>query len=168
MSSDNELIGNSFTECDEKNTGISQRDPLGLQSLKDDEEFIKQPNSKFKLVKMNIDEKNYSKMSSDNYERPAQIPIRYKRLDYLLNEYSPKDTDRWIMFNHPNHFLIYDRITKFCIYDAEYIDYESQYKDPEPICAIIVKMKINKDPDQHPNDIKNDFMTVADLLEKEL
>ena len=113
-------------------------------------------------------QKLYSEMPDNSYERPAQIPIRKSRLKYLLNEYYPKESDRWIMLNRQNHFVIYDKKTKFCIYDAEYIDYKDQYEDPEPICAVITKIKINIDPYQHPSDIADDFGTVADLLVKEL
>ena len=109
----------------------------------------------------------YSEMSDNSYERPAQIPIRKSRLNYLLNEYSPKESDRWIMLNRQNHFVIYDKKTKFCIYDAEYIGYKDQSEDSEPICAVITQIKINEDPAQHPSDIEDDFGTVADLLEKE-
>lgn len=116
----------------------------------------------------NNDENNYIQMSSNNSERPAQIPIRKNRFSYLMNEYSPKETDRWIMFSHPNHFVIYDRSTKFCIYDAEYINYESNYEEPDPICAIVTKMRINTDPNQHPDDIEHDFMMVGDLLLEDL
>ncbi len=72
------------------------------------------------------------------------------------------------MFNHLNHFVIYDRKTRFCIYDAEYTDFEDQVADPEPICAVIDKIRINEDPKQHPCDIEDDFCTLADLLEKDL
>ena len=57
-------------------------------------------------------------MSSQNYERAAQIPIRKSRFEYLINEYISKESDRWIMFNQPNHFVIYDKKTKFCIYEV--------------------------------------------------
>ena len=50
----------------------------------------------------------------------------------------------------------------------KYIDYKDQSEDPEPICAVITKIKINEDPVQHPNDIEDDFGTVADLLEKDI
>ena len=142
--------------------------PVRGRVVQEDEELIKQPDGFLKLVKKNRDEDNYIQMPSDSYERPAQIPIKYRRLDYLLNEYSPKETDRWIMFNHPNHFVIYDRKTKYCIFDAEYINLEAQDADPEPISAVIVKILINKDPEQHHGDIEDDFSTLADLLEKDL
>ena len=115
-----------------------------------------------------LNTKCFGEMPFQNYERPAQIPIRKSRFEYLLNEYAPKESDRWILINHPNHFVIYDKKTKFCIYDAEYIDYKDQYEDSEPICAVITKIKINEDPSQHPSDIEDDFGTAADLLEKEL
>ena len=102
-----------------------------------------------------------------NYERPAQIPIRKSRFNYLINEHSPKESDRWIMLNQPNHFYVYDKNTKFCIYDAEYIYIEDQFEDPDPICAAIIKLKINSDPNQHPSDFEDDLGTVADLLVKE-
>ncbi len=142
--------------------------PVYGRLVQEDEELIRQPSGECKLVKKNRDEDNYFQMSSDNYERPAQIPIRYGRLDYLLNEYSSKETDRWIMFSHPNHFVIYDRKTRFCIYDAEYTNFENQFADSEPICAVIEKIRINKDPEQHPGDIEDDFCTLADLLERDL
>ena len=115
-----------------------------------------------------LNQKQYHEMSSQNYERPAQIPIRKSRLEYLLNEYVSKESDRWILLNQPNHFVIYDKKTKYCIYDAEYIEHEDKYEDPETIRAVITKIKINIDPNQHPSDIADDFGTVADLLVKEL
>ena len=142
--------------------------PVYGRVVQDDEEIITLPNGLCKLVKKFTLEKYYSEMSSVNHDRPAQIPIRESRLKYLLNDYTPKETDRWIMFNHPNHFLIYDRQTKYCVYDAEYIDLEIKQEDREPICAVITKMRINQDPNQHPEDIEDDFKVVAELLKNEL
>ena len=115
-----------------------------------------------------LNTKCFGEMPFQNYERPAQIPIRKTRLNYLLNEYVPKESDRWILINHSNHFVVYDKKTKFCIYDAEYINIEDKYEDTDPICAVITRIMINIDPNQHPSDIDDDFGTVADLLEKEL
>ena len=107
-------------------------------------------------------------MSSIYHDRPAQIPIRRSRLNYLLNEYSPKESDRWIMFNHPNHFVIYDTETRYCIYDVNYVLFEKEYYEDNPIVAVIPQMRINQDPEQHPSDIKEDFSKVHDLIIKEL
>ena len=115
-----------------------------------------------------VNPKHYFEMSLQNDERPAQIPIRKSRLDYLLNGYVSKESDRWTIINQPDHFVIYDKKTKFCIYDAEYTLIKDQFEYPDPICAVITKIKINSDPNQHPSDIEDDFGTVADLLEKEL
>ena len=153
-------------ESNQKHSGFEA--PVYGRMVQDDEELIKMPNGNFKLVKKYSLEKHYFEMSRFNYERPAQIPILRSRLNYLLNEYSPQESDRWIMFKHPNHFLIYDIKTKFCIYDAEYEAFEEQYEDPEPICAVVTKLRINQDSNQHPEDIDNDFGVVADLLVKEL
>ena len=138
--------------------------PVYGHIVQDDEELIKLPSGNLRLVKKFTLEKYYFEMSKLNYERPAQIPISKSRLNYLLNEYSPKETDRWIMFKHSDFFFIYDMKSKFCIYEVKYEGLE----DSEPICAVITKMRINQDPNQHPKDIEDDFKVIADLLEKEL
>lgn len=136
--------------------------------IQEDEEFIELPNGNFKLVKKYENEKNYNKMSSKYEERPAQIPLRKNRLDYLLSEYSPKETDRWILFIHPNHFVIYDRETKHCIYDIEYVVFEKPYDEDNPIVAVIPKIKVNQDHEQHPIDIDDDFNKAFELIINEL
>jgi hypothetical protein len=142
--------------------------PVYGRIVQDDEEIITLPDGLGKLVKKYTLEKHYSEMSPMSQDRPAQIPIRKNRLIYLLNEYTPNESDRWIMFSHPNHFLIYDMKTRFCIFDAEYIDYEDHYPDQEPICAVITRIVINQDPNQHPSDIEEDFLVISDLLTKDL
>ena len=75
-------------------------------------------------------------------DRPAQIPIRRERFDYLLNRYAPDDSQRWYMVSRPNHFLIYDNKTKCCVYDATYIEFED-IKDGNSIVAVISNIRIN-------------------------
>ena len=106
-------------------------------------------------------------MPSIHYDRPSQMPIRKNRFEYLINDYSPKETDKWVMFNHPHHFLIYERETKNCIYDLEYLDLPST-EEFNPIVAVVSKIRINRDPDKHSGDNEDDFETVAELLEKGL
>lgn len=127
-------------------------------------QFWMKENGKFKYVKRYQNEQNYQAMPFNSYKRPAQIPIRKSRLVYLLNEYSPKDTDRWIMFNHPNHFTIYDGETKCCIYEVEYMVFETPGVEENPIVAVISQIRINQDPEQHPNDVEDDFDNVSDLI----
>ena len=151
-----------MNESNHKHSGLEA--PVKDQLVSDDEETVKLPDGQIKVVRKYTLEKYYFKMTDSIHECPAQIPIRQSRLNYLLYDYSPREADRWIMFNHPNHFLIYDMNTKFCIYDAEYIDFKDQYEDPEPICAVITKITFNTNPKQHPSDIEDDFGTVRDLL----
>lgn len=63
-------------------------------------------------------EEQFFSMSQENYTRRAQIPIRRSRYDYLLSQYLPDKNDRWIMFQHPGHFLIYDIESRYCLYDG--------------------------------------------------
>ena len=149
--------------------GASESEKASCKGLiAEDEEFVELPDGGYKLVKKYENELNYHEMPSIYHDRPAQIPIRRSRLNYLLNEYSPKESDRWIMFNHPNHFVIYDTETRYCIYDVNYVLFEKEYYEDNPIVAVIPQMRINQDPEQHPSDIKNDFDKVHNLIIKEL
>ena len=90
-----------------------------------------------------MDEKSFYTMSENNYIRRAQIPIRQKKYDFLVKEYSPDENDRYVMFHHPGHFLIYDSITRYCIYDATYIRLPDKGEDA--VAFVITEIKINKD-----------------------
>lgn len=109
----------------------------------------------------------YYDMPSGYSERPAQLPLRKERFEYLLNQYLPKQSDRWVMFNHPNHFLIHDKSSGFCVYDAEYVLFEDSESD-NPIAAVITSFRINQSSEQHPSDIVDDFDTIRELLTKTL
>ena len=37
--------------------------------------------------------------------------------DYYINQYSPDDYEKWVIFLHLGHFVIYDKETKACMYD---------------------------------------------------
>ena len=67
-----------------------------------------------------------------------------------------------------SHFVIYDTETRYCIYDVNYVLFEKEYYEDNPIVAVISQMRINQDPKQHPSDIKNDFDKVNKLIIKEL
>ena len=148
--------------------GASESEKAKCKGLiPEDEEYIELPDGGYMLVKKYQNELNYHEMSSVYQDRPAQIPIRGSRLNYLLNDYSPKESDKWIMFNHPNHFVIYNRESKYCIYDVEYMAIDSHEED-NPIVAVVSSMRINQDPRQHSSDDKDDFDKVHDLIVKEL
>ena len=56
-------------------------------------------------------------MSENYYDRPAQIPVSRERFDYYINQYSPDGYEKWVIFLHLGHFVIYDKETKACMYD---------------------------------------------------
>ena len=113
-----------------------------------------------------INEADFNAMPSIHHDRPAQIPIRKDRLEYLIYEYSPKETDKWVMFNHPHHFLIYERETKNCIYDLEYLDLSS-LEESNPIVAVVSKIRINRDSNQHMEEDIDDFSQANNLISKD-
>lgn len=71
------------------------------------------------------------------------------------------------MFNHPHHFFIYERETKHCIYDIEYLII-TPLEESNPIVAVISNMRIYRDPNKHMEEVIDDFSKVKDLISKEL
>lgn len=63
-------------------------------------------------------------ISTDGYNRRAQIPLRKARFDYLVNDYISKKNDEYCMVHKPNHFLIYNQHSGFCQFDASYIVFD--------------------------------------------
>ncbi len=95
-------------------------------------------------------------------DRPAQIPIRRSRMEYL-EEHCPMVVDRWVIHYCPHHLILYDKVSKYCIYDAEYIVFNDSSVD-DPIVAVVSKIRINQDSKQYPGDIEDDFEVVADTI----
>lgn len=71
------------------------------------------------------------------------------------------------MFYHPGHFLIYDKNSRYCVFDATYISFDKQETSPDEIVAVIYEIKINKDTEKIPI-IEDDFGLLASLIEKDL
>ena len=68
-----------------------------------------------------INESDYFVMPATRETRSAQIPINAERFEYLTKHYTPgKNGSRWIMFHHPGHFMIYDKESRYCIFDGTY------------------------------------------------
>ena len=116
-----------------------------------------------------MDESNFIPMSDKNYSRPAQIPIRTERFEYLTKIYKPEAEDgRWVMFHHPGHFRIYDRETRYCIFDAAYTILKNPEEGtPGDIVAVVTDIKISTDESRHEI-IEEDFRVIDDLIVTEL
>ncbi len=109
-----------------------------------------------------LSEDMFGSMPDAFINRPAQIPLRRARLDHLVDS-CPMVVDRWAIYHHSNHFIFYDKASKYCIYDAEYI-YLKDSDEADEIVAIISRIRINQAADQYPQDIGDDFEVVADLI----
>lgn len=116
-----------------------------------------------------LDENTYHGMSEKSYLRPAQIPIRRARFEYLVNEYTPNENDEWIMFHHPNHFVIYSGLTSFCVFDAEYVELPREDEE-DPLIAVISKIRINQDKGQCPAQMqeRDGFGVLSTLINEKL
>ena len=123
---------------------------------------------------MNIvyDESAFFKMSDNNYSRRAQIPISSARFHYLTKEYSPENNNQWILFHHPGHFIIYNKNSRFCRFDASYIvlrKNEDASSVQDNVFAVIPEMIINNDSTQFPEQEEDgDISLLSDLLERDL
>ena len=75
------------------------------------------------------------------------------------------------MFHHPGHILIYDKISKYCIFDGEYLVFEkadAHTLEEDPIVAVVFNIIINQDPLQFPDKGQNAFRLFADLILEDL
>lgn len=108
-------------------------------------------------------------MSEKNYTRRAQIPIRAGRFEYLTEKYKPaNDNNPWIMICRGNHFLIYDRATRCCIFDAKYeVRDKTEPISSDEIVAVISEITISVDESRHLI-IENDFRVLMHLVTEEL
>ncbi len=113
-----------------------------------------------------LNEKDFNRMPDDACDRPAQIPIIRERLDYLLNQYTPDSTKRWVMFHHPDHFVIYENATKNCIFDATYLEFDQIDGYEKGAVAVITTFRINRS--QFPDDVDDEFRLLVDLIHRDL
>ena len=112
-------------------------------------------------------ENQFMKMPENHYAHPAQIPIRAKRFNYLINEYIPGNNDQYIMFHHLGHFLIYDNKTKYCLFDASYIllgNNQNKISNDDDLAAVIPQIIINQDSTQRSDLSKDDFSLLTDII----
>ena len=112
------------------------------------------------------DESMFFEMSGEHYSRPAQIPISMKRFKSLTDS-PPTEEGDWIIFSHPGHFMVYNKITGYCIFDATYvllseIDDEQSAKDA--IVAVVTEIVINQNNAQRPSLNRNEFTILANLI----
>ena len=115
-------------------------------------------------------ENRFNRMSELNYIRPAQIPLRQKRFRYLIESYTPSTEDKWIMFHHPNHFIIYDGKSRNCIFDATYQFLSGHYDndaEDDALVAVISEIRINTDTTQYPP-MEDDFGVLMNIITAEL
>ena len=115
-------------------------------------------------------EKQFNSMPEQNYTRPAQIPLQKKRFRYLIESYAPSTVDKQAMFHHPNHFIIYDSVSRNCIFDATYQFLSGHYdKDAEDdaLVAVISEIRINTDTTQFPP-MEDDFGVLMNIITVEL
>ena len=112
-----------------------------------------------------LEEDQYIPMSENNYTHRAQIPVRVDRFKYLTKEYKRHAGDsKWVMFHHPGHFIIYERDSKLCIFDATYQAGEDADKRADnEIGAVITEIRMPMN-----NIIDNGFRVLADLICKDL
>ena len=116
-------------------------------------------------------EEHFIAMPEENYSRRAQIPIRLSRFNYLLNQYVPSKNQTWIMFQHPGHFFIYDKKSRYCIFDGIYLKFEKETEDlleDDPIVAVITEIIINQDPNQYPDLTRDSFSLFVNLITNDI
>ena len=120
--------------------------------------------------KVLTNEADYLIMPATRDSRPAQIPIRAERFEYLTKYYKPGEKDsKWIMFHHPGHFMIYDMESRYCIFDGTYAmlgDPDSQV--PDELVAVVCDIRIC--PKEYSSTIfeGDGFRIFADLICEEL
>lgn len=87
--------------------------------------------------------KGYRYIDGEVRYRPCQIPIKKARFKYLTEQYRVDESDEWVMFHYPNHFLICSPADKCCVLDAEYIVSNSEQTEDDSIYAVISGFGIN-------------------------
>lgn len=83
------------------------------------------------------------------------------------NMFHKMSDDNYIMFHHPGHFLIYDKKTKYCVYDATYAYFSGQRDkttESDPIVAVVYEMKISLNDKHYYNKAGDDFGIVMDFV----
>ena len=124
------------------------------------------------LIRKNMrqaQESQYNIMPALYNNRPAQIPIRADRFRYLTKEYSPGvDDSGWVMFHHPGHFMIYDKVTRNCVFDASYgLLREPENLRDEELVAVVFDIRVYLEGINQP--IKDDgFGLFGHLIRDEL
>ena len=121
------------------------------------------------MNKTEYNENQFDIITDNSYSRPAQIPIREARLNYLLNEYSPSANDRYVMFSHPGHFMICDTNTMKCIIDATYeiIARDDANSLEDKISAVVSSMTFYED-ETTTSKRADMFKLVANLINMDL
>ena len=116
-----------------------------------------------------INGSKYFEMSEESYTCPAQIPLLRGRFRKLV-ESSPTEEGNWLIFNHPGHFLVYSKLTYFCIFDAAYTVFQgpnSELSNEDTVAAVVTEIRINQNKTQRPKYISDDFDLLASLLRGE-
>ena len=113
-----------------------------------------------------VDESMFYEMPDQQYSRPAQIPISRKRYR-CLTECTPTEEGDWIIFSYPKHFLVYNKTTRYCIFDATYVlfpENSNERIEEDAIAAVVTNIQINQNDAQRSNLVEDDFTILASLL----
>ena len=100
------------------------------------------------------DEVLFNPMKGTVDVRPAQIPIKKTRFEELTKGKWSSPDEKWVVFCHHDHLMIYSTETKSCVFDVVYLElpWKKRIKDSEdPIVAVIIRMFINQEANQRPN-----------------
>lgn len=110
-------------------------------------------------------------MPVDCYVRPAQIPLKWDRFNYLTNQYFPSKEDKYVMVQRNKHFMIYDNESGECLFDVAFSvlheEKEAQESDSK-IAAVVTKITISQEKTIIPDKKKDDFVQLMNILQKEL
>lgn len=72
------------------------------------------------------------------------------------------------MFHKPGHFLVCDKKSHYCVFDATYLMLgKANDAPPNEIVAVISEIKISKDETKHPI-MEDDLRLLDNLIEREL
>ena len=121
------------------------------------------------MNKTEYNENQFQIITDKSHSQYAQIPITRTRLNYLLNEYSPCTNDRYVMFSHPSHFMIYDTESMKCVFDATYevIACDDTNSLEDKISAVVSSMIIYEDETKR-NEGTDMFNLLVNLIESDL
>ncbi len=156
-----------------KNLGFNISDPDDMALL----EWIKQHENGTEYIKSLIrtdmesfEELKYHIMPPSFLSCRTQIPILKDRFIYLTRHYRPNsENSRWVMYHHTGHFMIYERETKCCIFDAIYMPFGLPDNLPEDeIVAVIHEIRINQKEVSSPFVDDNGFRDLAYLIREKL